>query len=196
MPLEISSAQVEMRDTYSHLEYHREPYGVVVLGYQEDSPVQDLSASAESDTLHRLALPYSNYFAFRDLSSYISRVKLGSISNGNSRTYDVFSVQEDQHASSTKPDGKRIFVFKSIVGPVVDVEMMRDSNPLFIDVLCDQNMVLSPRVRSLEWTQTKMWKLVISFSFQSVLSVAEEYYLTVVYPIDSLVATSLTDMDK
>lgn len=152
------------------------------------------------------------------------------MSNMNSPAYDAFSVQEYQHTLSTKLDGERMCmvkcgfmwfycrcltnysivcwivdsivtpVSKSVLGPVVDVDVILGFDPTLIDVLCDGDMNLSPHTRKVEWIKDRMEELTRVYLFLSnihcrplfsILWDAREYSLTVVYPIDGLMAMSL-----
>lgn len=92
-------------------------------------------------------------------------------------------------------------VFKSVVRPVVDAEVMLVLNSILMDIVCNEDMVLFPHTRNVEWIQTKMRKPVGSFPFLSVVNqhyffytlfAAGEYSPTVQYPIDNLITSPLT----
>ena len=187
---------------YVDFQYTKIDDYTVILQDNKVHFVHDVGSELDSAILDHLSVAYCMGFAPTNLSSYISAVMLGAMSNMNARAYDAASGDDYRDRFSTKPDGERMWLVHAgstwlyckranfevrnwefdlevhssdsvSISPVIDIEFMLNLPPILIDVLLTSNMKVCPYDRDLEWIHTEMSRLREEFSYLSIVETRE-----------------------
>lgn len=202
--ISISSVYTDIDDTQSYTDFKYatiEGY-IVLLQDNMTKLVHDVGTQSDSAILEHLCIAYTIGFDPSSLSSYVSRILLGAMSNMNARAYDATSGEDYKDKFSTKPDGERMWLVRagstwlyckrlnfevrgweidntlryiesSSICPVVDIEFMLTFNPILIDVLLTSDMKVCPYDRDLRWIESQMLELQKQFGYLSVVDIRE-----------------------
>ena len=190
--------------------------------------------SNDETTLARyLRRIYTTHVSFETLNEYVPRALLSAASTLTARAHDTESVRDSDYLFAPKPDGERMWLTRigmvwlysrrllghTVVGfevdsrpldcaeygPIIDVEIMLGYPQILIEILVDEQGVLSPLSRTVQWIEelfSRMSATRFPFlrrlhvrSFQNTVDATKESLSNVPYPTDGVVAVARDGVD-
>jgi hypothetical protein len=199
----IARSQNTHDRTYRGIKYASfSEYTEILLG-QDRYVFCDLDTMSMESICEGIDILYLAGYAPKNLSDFMSRSTLGTMSNLTARGYDRSGDLPLGCKKSVKPDGERMWLSRSGVvwlfsrrllgheivtwvtdksidpdlihssGPCIDVEVMYNHPNILIDVLVDEVGNISKQQRTLSWIESKMLELQEMFQYLMTIELRE-----------------------